>query len=209
MSSIAKNVLLTETSTEPATVEGVVYVDSGTNCDIALDKIRWYNGSAWKEACRKEVAIVKDIQAFDALSGAYPTADVETTRTLNTITFNQDWVSLGTGGDANKIIIDGVNYPGYYSFEFYTTAWKISRTSSTISDDSTNLGFSQAGYGAPTYSSSYNTEGNYQAKITTEQKFHITIEGAAANASTLALGVRYGASGYDNIYTTVIIERTF
>jgi len=205
MSSIAKNLFLTETSTVPALTTGNIYVDDGTNCDVALDKIRFYNGSVWKEACRKEVAIIKDVQVYNQTAGAYSTANTEVTRTLNTITFNQDWVSLST----NIFTIDGLNYPGYYSIEFFTTGWKLGRTLSTVSDGSSILGYSQAGYGPPTYSSSYNTEGNYQAKLTASTAFHITIEGSSANASTHALGIRFNTVGYDNIYTTVLIERTF
>ena len=98
---VTTNILvLEESASEPLNpVEGNIYVDDGTNDQVGLTKVRWYDGNQWTDSLRKEVAIIKDEKGFSTAGGTYTTPNNHI-RDLNTLAANQDWISLG-GGDTN------------------------------------------------------------------------------------------------------------
>lgn len=206
---VTTNILaLEESSTEPTSAsEGNIYVDDGTNDQVGLTKIRWYDGSQWTDSMRKEVAIIKDEKTSSVAGGSYTTPN-NTVRDLNTLSVNQDWISISS----NQFTIDGANYPGYYTIEFYGMRHQGIRFYHYLQDVTTSnvtVALSNSGYTGGANRGTTWTKGITSNLITASQTFEVITSGNTTRA-TDGLGQAHNLhSNVNCVYTMVVIERHF
>lgn len=149
-----------------------------------------------------EIAIFAEHQPSGTNGGAYPTANVFQTRTLNT---NETDLADSISRNGNRIRLDN----GQYLVNIWTSANRINRYQArlqNVTDNTTALiGSTQFTQGSTTQ----NEKSVIQGIVTVTdgpKEFEIQITGNTAFNNTLALGIA-AESGLDEVYTRAVIQK--